>query len=227
MQQPPVAGNATCLTCGKPFVPQISREGRPYRYCSPECANEARERSARSESHARPVTGGQSSVPPSPTAGSRAAPTPLARNVAGPPPPSNVPPTGHPALPPGYLEGGYFDPEQHLRPELVDRTAHEVAQAFGRAGMTNGQVRRFFNKVRMIEGKLASGAAFAEIRAEIASLRPNVASATARNVAPPIFKDFIDANVPLALETERAFLTGFVRHFTAVAEWFTYVNRRG
>jgi CRISPR/Cas system CSM-associated protein Csm2 small subunit len=137
--------------------------------------------------------------------------------AGGPPPRSS--------LPADYLAGGYFDADGHPQPELVEHVALEVARAFDQAGLTNKQLRRLFAKVRTIEGRLATGAAFAELRSDVATLRPNAASAVQRGMAPPILFEFIEANVPLAKENERAFLKGFVRHFTAVTEWFTYVHR--
>ena len=126
-----------------------------------------------------------------------------------------------------YLADGYFTTEtgkRILRPEVVDALAQDVAKVLGSAGMNSHQLRRFFNKMRAIEAKLAS-ATFDEVRADILGFKRDVACQVGRNLVSEDFKRFIDRNVELAIQDEEDFRKGFIQHFQSVLCYFVYYFR--
>ena len=136
-----------------------------------------------------------------------------------------------PSLPPGYLEGGYFDQKDKIRPELITRTAEDIARTLGNAGVTTAQLRRFFGQVRSIERELAArDRDFEAVAPQIQSLKPMVANYVGRGNNPwererrEVFKRFIDRNVDrvMAGNDERFFKRGFVPHFESVVAYFKY-----
>jgi len=125
------------------------------------------------------------------------------------------------------LKDGYFDSDGHLRPEVVGHVAQKVAEAIRRERvggnpMAYGQLRSFWSLIQAVRNKLDVGGSFAGVKADIQGLSARAALAVSREVAPPVFKDFIDRNVALALENADAFKQGFVRHFEAVICFFKY-----
>lgn len=118
-----------------------------------------------------------------------------------------------------YLSSGYFDKEQHVRPDILTVEAQRVAEELQRAypKLNYGQLRRFFAKIRFIQLQLqANPDSFGEARAQIASLIPAAADAINRGVAPAVFRTFIEKNVKLAQQNQRSFLQGFLLHFQSV-----------
>lgn len=131
-----------------------------------------------------------------------------------------------------YLSGidaGYFDREGYIRAELVTDLAEKAAQWLGhsripgaQSGLSGTQLRRFFNRVRLIEQQLDGAAGgFPEVRHRIAALKPLAAAAVGRRSAPDALKQFMDRNVALALPNPEAFRT-FVEHFQAVIAYFVF-----
>lgn len=123
---------------------------------------------------------------------------------------------------PAYLQGGYFDDGKHLKPELFTFQAQQVASELQRAypRLNYSQLRRFFAKIRFIELQLQSERSFPATRAHIAALIPAAADAVNRNVAPPIFRTFIEKNADLAQKDERSFTQGLVQHFQSVVCYY-------
>jgi CRISPR type III-A-associated protein Csm2 len=150
---------------------------------------------------------------------------PPGRQPYGPPP---RPPAA--TLPEGYLKDGYFDSEGHLRPEVVGAVAQTVAQTIrserirGREQMAYSQLRGFWDAVRSIRKKLDAAGSFNAVRADIRKLCVLAANAVGREVAPPIFKLFIDRNVDEAVKDQRGFETGFFEHFQAVVGFYKYLE---
>jgi len=150
--------------------------------------------------------------------------------------PPERPPYGPPPRPPAatlpedYLKDGYFDSEGHLRPEVVGHVAHKVAETIRRERTAGGepmkysQLRGFWSLTQAIHNKLGLGRSFGAVKADIQGLCTKAAYAVSRKVAPPVFKDFMERNVALALGSPDAFQTGFVRHFEAVIAWFKYLE---
>jgi len=128
----------------------------------------------------------------------------------------------------GYLEEGYFirkDGKDYLRAEDLDGLAMEIAKLLGNTGMKPHQIRRFFNKARGIEAKLDRDKDFEAIKADIYSLKRDVAYQVGRRVVPDEFQQFIDRNVELAVQSEANFRQGFLSHFESVLAYFVYFFR--
>lgn len=127
----------------------------------------------------------------------------------------------------GYLEGGYFDADGHLKVEYVAREKVEpLVQAMcrdGRAPLTTHQVRRFFGHCRAIETKLKSlNVEWGAIWSELHKLDIAAADGLAKDrpKIPVLFADFITRNVA-AVKNDKDFLQGFLPHFEALVGFGT------
>lgn len=113
----------------------------------------------------------------------------------------------------------YFDADGHLKPEFVCREKVEpLIQAMARAGLTTGQLRRFFGHCRTLETRLKSGSAtWAELRTQFQFLDAAASDAygKAQRKIPSLFYDFILRNVA-AVKSEKDFREGFLPHFEAL-----------
>ena len=125
-------------------------------------------------------------------------------------------------MPDGYLNSGYFDEKGHLRPELLTTTAIAVARALKQAGLTSGQLRDFWGMTLWAKRRLEMDVSFEEVVVDIYKLEPKAAYAAGRNVAPRLFKDFIDKNVALAVRSIKEFGEGFYEHFQAVVAYHKF-----
>jgi CRISPR type III-A-associated protein Csm2 len=128
------------------------------------------------------------------------------------------------------LQGGYFDEKGNLRPEMITKTAIEVAHAIGgpqhrERAIKAAQLRRFFAKARYIEQRLDAGQPFASLKSEILVLQPMAADSVRKKRAPDEFKEFIDRNTSLAVTNEESFRKGFVQHFQSVVAYHGYYYR--
>jgi CRISPR type III-A-associated protein Csm2 len=118
-------------------------------------------------------------------------------------------------------KGGYFDEAGYLRREFVlrepvDDLARQI-QHDG-PGLTRTQARRFFQHCRRIEQRLKVGKLKWEaVRADVLKLDEVAADSISRDQPkiPRRFHDFIMHNVR-AIQSERDFLEGFMRHFEAL-----------
>jgi CRISPR type III-A-associated protein Csm2 len=148
-------------------------------------------------------------------------------------------PGGGPAQPArfdAYLEklrtGGYFDERKNLRAELRVEDADMVAHVLAEAGVTAGQLRRFFTMARSLESRLGFVNDFPAIVPEIASLQPFAASIIGREQNQGLrtrlgaLRSFIDTNAQRARESEHAFRNGFLPHFESVVAYFTLYKPR-
>lgn len=119
-----------------------------------------------------------------------------------------------------YLAGGYLDAKGNTRVEIVTSDAQKVAQELQGGRLNYGQLRIFFSKIRHVEDRLRSNIPFDDLKADIACLKPAAAYAITREVAPPVFQDFMDHNVSLSLQSEANFRKGFFRHFESIVCFF-------
>ena len=124
-----------------------------------------------------------------------------------------------PSLPPGYLQGGYFDKEGNVLPEVIQEWPEQLARTLLREGLKSTQLRRFFNRARAIEQQ---NLPFERLREEIISLKPIAAASVGRKTAPDVFKVFIDRNVDLAINSLESFSRGFLTHFQSVVAYVKY-----
>jgi CRISPR type III-A-associated protein Csm2 len=125
-------------------------------------------------------------------------------------------------LPDGYLQGGYFDKDDNLLPEVIQKWPEQLAQTFRREGLKTAQLRRFFNRARAIERE---NMPFERLREDILSLKPIAAASVGRGTAPDIFKEFIDKNVELAIKSPDSFSRGFLTHFQSVVAYLKYYEQ--
>jgi CRISPR type III-A-associated protein Csm2 len=89
------------------------------------------------------------------------------------------------------------------------------------------QLRNFYTKVRLIERKLDAGQPFESVRAEVASLERDAATAVGRRNAPDALKAVIDRNLDLALKDVNSFRQGFLEHFQSIVGFHTYFDQSG
>ena len=127
-----------------------------------------------------------------------------------------------PSLPADYLKDGYFDKEDNLLNRVIQEWPEEIAQTFAKAGLTSTQLRRFFNRAKAIEQQKIP---FSRLKEDILSLKPIAAASVGRETAPPIFKEFIDKNVELAIASENSFKRGFITHFQSVVAYLKYYEK--
>lgn len=137
-----------------------------------------------------------------------------------------------PALPAHYLESGYLDKRENVLPEVIQDWPKQIAQTFRRGGLSSTQLRRFFNKVRAIEGKWKAKPEkgnWDRLKEEILALKPLAAVAVGKRNAPDIFNTFMELNVGQAVKSPDAFLRGFVIHFQSIVAYTKYFEetRRG
>jgi CRISPR type III-A-associated protein Csm2 len=136
----------------------------------------------------------------------------------------------------GYLSKGYFYKKErevngkiveksYLHAEILDELAMDVARLLGVEEMKTHQLRRFFNKARAIEAKLKRDGDFEAVKAEILSFKGNVVYQVGRGMVPESFKQFIDHNVQLAIQSKDSFERGFLQHFESVLAFFVYFFR--
>lgn len=139
-------------------------------------------------------------------------------------------PSGRPAsgLPPGYLEKGYFDQSGNLWPEVIQKWPEELARRFRQQSpaLTSTQLRRFFNRARSLERQARAGMPFTKLKEEILGLKVLAAAAVGRKTAPELFKQIIDKNVGLAVDSEDAFTRGFLTHFQGMVAYLKYFENK-
>lgn len=119
-----------------------------------------------------------------------------------------------------YLRAGYLDARGNTRPDLLTVEATRVANELSNGRLNSAQLRHFFNKLKGIELRLNSGMNFEDARPLIVSLMPAAAYAVNRGVAPREFRSFIDKNVQLAQQSEKAFRNGLLQHFQSIVCYF-------
>ena len=140
------------------------------------------------------------------------------------------PPPPRPELPAGYLTTGYFDKDGNIYPDLVNSLPEEIARRLGVGGVTSTQLRRFYTKAKTAEQRLDAGTPFASVVATILELQQHAANAAGKakgkgeQAGLDLLKEFIDRNVGLARQNERAFRKGFLLHFQGVLAYFKYLN---
>lgn len=118
-----------------------------------------------------------------------------------------------------YLKEGYFDADGALRSEFVAAERVEpLVREMGAAGLTNGQLRRFFQHCRGLETQLRSRTTdWPHIRPKFEFLAAAAADAYGKQPPkiPSLFHSFIRRNVD-AVKSEADFLNGFLPHFEAL-----------
>lgn len=125
-------------------------------------------------------------------------------------------------LPDGYLAQGYFDENGHPFKMLFIGWPEELAEKLkqGANGMTASALRNFYNEARTIES-IAEGLAFEHVRERIWKLKARAHYSSQRKTGntPLLFVKFIEANLPHAEQSLKAYKT-FVSHFECVVAYF-------
>ena len=121
---------------------------------------------------------------------------------------------------PNYLKDGYFDANQNLKLEYVQREPVEkLVKAMSQASkpLTMHQLRRFFQHSRAIEAKLKQGSTWEQEHVSFKKLDIAAADADGKKdkKIPTLFHDFIKQNVA-AVTSKEEFLKGFLPHFEAL-----------
>jgi CRISPR type III-A-associated protein Csm2 len=130
----------------------------------------------------------------------------------------------------GYLASGYLDDNGNVLPDLVTKIPEQIAISLGVGGVTSSQLRRFFNKARLIEQRLDANESFPSLIGEILELKQHAANAFGKaqkqdeKVGLERLKTFIDRNVEEAVKSQEAFRKGFLLHFQGVIAYFKYHN---
>lgn len=129
-------------------------------------------------------------------------------------------------LPNGYLASGYFDDKGNVFPDVIQKWPLELAQRFlgSRQKLNTAQLHRFFNKVRDIDQRLDAQQPFDSLKEQLYALGPLAAASVGRETAPPVFKEFIDANIPHAVKSKEHFKRGFVMHFQSIVGYAKYLE---
>lgn len=130
----------------------------------------------------------------------------------------------------GYLAIGYLDDDGNVLPDLVTKIPEQIAISLGVGGVTSTQLRRFFNKAKLIEQRLDAKEPFPSLLGEILELKQHAANAFGKAQRPEEkiglkrLKTFIDRNVEEAVKSQEAFRKGFLLHFQGVVAYFKYHN---
>jgi CRISPR type III-A-associated protein Csm2 len=98
-----------------------------------------------------------------------------------------------------FLEKG------EIRPELLDGEALDVAKEFERAGITTHQVRKFYDEVKRLKGRLQQeNASYRRIKPLVVMLKSKAQyAANSKKKGMPVFSDFMSKCIDnLKAETE-------------------------
>jgi CRISPR type III-A-associated protein Csm2 len=124
---------------------------------------------------------------------------------------------------------GYFTEKGVLRKELILAEAELVASKFKKSNITMGQVRKFFLMARGIESFVTQPEYdFDMAIPEISRLKSQAAylvgrASSQRDGTDPLpLKQFIDANIGIAILDRKSFIEGFLPHFESVVAYFTF-----
>jgi CRISPR type III-A-associated protein Csm2 len=114
----------------------------------------------------------------------------------------------------------YLTDDGHTQVELLKGHAERIAARFESDGLKRHQLRAFYDHAKRQLQRLAYGAPFGEVHAEVARLKAFAADRASRanNAIPASFKQFIDRNID-AVKDEASFKKGFMPHFEAVVAY--------
>lgn len=118
-------------------------------------------------------------------------------------------------LPAGYLPDGYFTETGHLKREVLIEWPKLLVETLASRQLTNTALRRFYNKLKALDGKLKGGADYRQVLPALYAFERDAAYAAARETVPGEFVGFIVRNVNLACQSKEAF-RAFVEHFQSL-----------
>ena len=123
-----------------------------------------------------------------------------------------------------FMQRGYFEGKK-IFPELIKEWPKWLAENFLRARLTSTQLRRFFNKMRVIQQRIDATNDFERYKEDILGLTPLAAAAVGKETAPKIFYDVMRMNVDNAVNSQPAFERGFIIHFQSIIAYMKYYER--
>lgn len=118
-------------------------------------------------------------------------------------------------LPKEYLSDGYFTESGHLRREVLIEWPQALTEMFAHKKLTNTALRRFYNKLKALDGKLKGGMGYKRILPDLYAFERDAAYAAARDVVPGEFVGFVARNLNLAFQSEQGF-RAFMEHFQSL-----------
>ncbi|MFG6395001.1 MAG: type III-A CRISPR-associated protein Csm2 [Lachnospiraceae bacterium] len=126
-----------------------------------------------------------------------------------------------PALPEGYLEGGYYsDPEKEkLKKEYITRYPENIAKSLehdsSKEVNKRSQIRKFYEYLLRVERKMQlKGNDYSMAEADLEALVPYVSYANKRKLVSALFQTYIKKNVE-SVHDEKD-MKAFVKHFEAL-----------
>ncbi|MFZ2323278.1 MAG: type III-A CRISPR-associated protein Csm2 [Ignavibacteriaceae bacterium] len=120
------------------------------------------------------------------------------------------------------LEEGYFNDKGYLKPEYLLEYPQKLAEFFAGQSEQNkvAQVRKFFDQIRLSEGKYKLSKDFDSIVPELYELIPLLESTKNRKHITQEFQDYLTANLKEAVKTAVNFNKGFLPHFQALVAYY-------
>ncbi len=126
-----------------------------------------------------------------------------------------------PALPEGYLTGGYYlDPEKEkLKKEYITKYPKSIAKSLehdgGKEANKRSQIRKFYEYLLRVDRKMhLKDNDYSMVEADLEALVPFVSYAGKRKLVSRLFQQFIEENVR-AVRDEKD-MRAFVKHFEAL-----------
>ena len=120
------------------------------------------------------------------------------------------------------LEDGYFNEKGYIKPEYQIEYPQILAEYFAGQGDQNkvAQVRKFFDQIRLSEGKYKLKKNFDSIVPELYELIPLLENVKNRKHITQEFQDYLSANLKEAVKSPLNFEKGFIPHFQALVAYY-------
>ena|SRR3990172_8320107 len=120
------------------------------------------------------------------------------------------------------LKNGYFNEKGYLKSEYQVDYPQKLANFFAGQGDQNkiAQIRKFFDQIRLIEGKFKLKKDFDSVVPELNSLLSLLEYAKNRKHITQEFQDYLSANIQEGVKTSKDFEKGFIPHFQALVAYY-------
>jgi CRISPR type III-A-associated protein Csm2 len=89
----------------------------------------------------------------------------------------------------------FLDNDDNIRPDLLDKEAHDIAREFSRKKLSTHQVRKFYDEVKHYKERIDRGESFKKLFPLIVMLKSKAKYASTKKSEMSIFYDFIDQSV--------------------------------
>lgn len=120
------------------------------------------------------------------------------------------------------LKNGYFNEKGYLKPEYQIDYPQKLANFFAGQGDLNkiAQIRKFFDQVRLIQGKFKLKKDFDSLVPELNELLSLLEYAKNRKHITQEFQNYLSANILEGVKTSKNFEKGFIPHFQALVAYY-------